>query len=90
MPKMVEGVYKDGVVTFNQLLDVDEGKKVIVIVDMTKEEIMGKYGFPIHDDSKKIEPKPFRIIENGFFAMPPEDLGEISEEDLDKIIIYAD
>jgi hypothetical protein len=30
--------------------------------------------------------KPFRIIEDGFFAMPPENLGEISEEDLDKII----
>jgi hypothetical protein len=30
--------------------------------------------------------KPFRIIEDGFFAMPPEDLGEISEEDLDKIL----
>jgi hypothetical protein len=34
----------------------------------------------------KTERKPFRIIEDGFFAMPPEDLGEISEEDLDKII----
>ena len=36
--------------------------------------------------SDETNQKPFRIIENGFFAMPPENLGEISEEDLDKII----
>jgi len=30
--------------------------------------------------------KPFRIIEDGFFAMPPEHLGKTSASDLDKIL----
>ncbi|MDQ1327315.1 MAG: hypothetical protein QG641_595 [Candidatus Poribacteria bacterium] len=34
----------------------------------------------------KTEQKPFRIIEDGFFAMPPEHLGKTSASDLDKIL----
>jgi len=54
-----------------------------------KHEIIGKEFDDLSNALKvsdETDQKPFRIIEDGFFAMPPEDLGEISEEDLDKII----
>ena len=38
-PKIVEGIYKDGVVTVRDLPDAENGKEVIVVFDMTKEEI---------------------------------------------------
>jgi hypothetical protein len=38
------------------------------------------------ENELKTERKPFRIIEDGFFAMPPEHLGKTSASDLDKIL----
>jgi hypothetical protein len=57
------------------------------MLDETQEDYLNiKKLLDDHVRLDEIPIKPFRIIEDGFFAMPPENLGEISEEDLDKII----
>jgi len=110
--KIVEGTYRDGNITVKDLHGIKNGTKVVVIFDITKEELARELASRVINESEKTtlkisdkemetlsdtlditksikpkaEPKPFRIIENGFFAMTPENLGEISEEDLDKIL----
>jgi len=57
------------------------------MLDETQEDYLNiKKLLDDHVRLDEIPIKPFRIIEDGFFAMPPEHLGKTSASDLDKIL----
>jgi len=99
--RIVDGVYRNGVIVVSELPDVEEGKKVAVIIGMTKDDVekeLASHAFdkPEMDDTEhkkisdallgKVEPKPFSIKKSKFFSNKPEHLGKTSASDLDKIL----
>ena len=57
------------------------------MLDETQEDYLNiKKLLDDHVRLDEIPIKPFRIIEDGFFAMPPAHLGKTSASDLDKIL----
>ncbi|HGE69460.1 TPA: hypothetical protein ENX78_01410 [Candidatus Poribacteria bacterium] len=89
--KILEGTYIDGNIIVKDTDNIRNGEKVIIIVDMTKEEIIRELSSYISDEFEydifnKANSKPFSIKKSKFFSNNPEHLGKTSALDIDRIL----